>query len=191
MSLENVQLPAFAIAGLYKNTLIEEQEIPAPMAIKAEKTEKAEKTPVPEKTALQSDGPAAGYRFLGKNARNICILVNFPGEPFIPDGHLQFLTKMLDACKLNLGDVAILNIASAPVDIELLKNQLLPKYVLLFGVDTELVKLPFRFPLFKEQQYAGSQYLFTPALEELNVDSDEVKLLKSNLWVCLIKLFNV
>jgi hypothetical protein len=183
MSFENTRLPGFVIADLYKNTLIHDPEAVAPI----EKAEKVEKRPV----AAEKAAPPPGYRYLGSNGRNISILVDFSNEPFLPDMHLQFLTKMLDACKLNLGDVAILNVSTTPVEIERLKNQLQPKYVLLFGVDTGSIKLPFQFPSFKEQEYAGSRYLFVPRLDELNVDTEEGKLLKSKLWVCLRKLFNV
>jgi len=34
-------------------------------------------------------------------------------------------------------------------------------------------------------------YLQVPALEELNGDSEQAKLLKTKLWVCLRQLFQV
>ena len=60
---------------------------------------------------------AAAIRFLGNNKQKVGILVNFPEDVFLPDKHLQFLTKILEACKMNLGDVAILNYANQKAGI--------------------------------------------------------------------------
>ncbi len=66
---------------------------------------------------------------------------------------------MLDACKLNMADVAIVNYATAAVTAERVKAQLQPKYLLLFGVEPDEIHLPINFPSFKEQPYAGTTYL--------------------------------
>lgn len=129
------------------------------------------------------------YKTLGNNKRQIAIVVNFPNEVFLPETDLQFLTKMISACKLNMADVAIVNHASVQVAIEPLKQQLQPKYVLLFGVEPGAIQLPISFPAFKEQAYAGCTYLFTPPLNELNQENEEAKLLKRKLWDCLKKIF--
>jgi hypothetical protein len=176
MSFINIKLPAPVIADLYKNSLIQSGE-----------TRVVE--PLPEKGA--GDTPSGLYKFLGSNRQHIVMIVDFPAETFLPDAHLQMLTKMLDACKLNLGDVAIVNHAAMAVDMEKLKEQLQPRHVLLFGPDPVSLKLPFSFPQFKDQAHAGCTYLFTPPLDELNQDTEDGKLMKSKLWVCLRKLFNV
>ena len=48
---------------------------------------------------------------LGNNQKNILIVVKHPGIPFIADAELEFLVTILKACKLDLADVAIINIA--------------------------------------------------------------------------------
>jgi len=96
---------------------------------------------------------------------------------------------MLDACKLNMADVAIVNHATAAVHIDRLKIQLQPKFLLLFGVEPDIIHLPINFPSFKEQPYAGTTYLFTPALSELNGETDQAKGLKRKLWDCLKRMF--
>jgi hypothetical protein len=108
---------------------------------------------------------------------------------FVPEADLQFLTKMLGACKLNMADVAIINHATAPVAIDQLKVQLQPKSLLLFGVEPADIQLPISFPPFKEQAYAGTTYLFTPSLTALNQETEEAKLLKRKLWECLKRMF--
>lgn len=176
MSLSDITLPGSVIADLYRQTLVQtgprQAADPAPIDIK-------------------TDAGSNNYRFLGNNQQNVTIVVNFPEETFLPDNHLQFLTKMLEACKLNLGDVAIVNHAKKQADIEVIKEQLRPLNLLLFGVEPVDIKLPLNFPQFKEQAFAGCTYLYTPGLQILNQDGEEGKLLKSKLWVCLRKLFKV
>ena len=177
MSLEKIHLPDAVIATLYKSPLIEGEQ---------ERREKALPAKQPVEPVVE-----ASYKILGSNGQSITMIVDFPDEVFLPDQHLQFLTRMLEACKMNLGDVAILNKAAAAITIERVKEQLQPKYVLLFGVETGDIGLPFSFPFFKEQEHGGCIYLSTPPLNDLNQETEEGKLLKSKLWVCLRKLFGV
>jgi hypothetical protein len=175
MGLSDVSLPASVIADLYKQSLVQTGSQPS-----------AGTTPGNKTTAGGNN-----YKFLGNNQQQIAIIVHFEHETWLPDNHLQFLTKMLEACKLNLGDVAIVNHAKKAVDIELIKEQLKPASVLLFGVEPVDIKLPLNFPHFKEQAFAGIAYLHFPPLETLNQDTEDGKLQKSKLWVCLRKLFKV
>lgn len=200
MSLNNIKLPDFVIADLYRKSLIQpegpmqpearivtEQQ---PVTISPVKEPIAE--PVPPKlsatTPAASSEPAA-YKILGNNKKQITVVVNYPNDVFIPESDLQFLTKMLGACKLNMADVAIVNHATTPVAIEKVKLQLQPKFVLLFGVEPATIQLPISFPSFKEQPYAGTTYLFTPALSELNLETEDAKVLKRKLWDCLKRIF--
>ncbi|MES1221482.1 MAG: hypothetical protein ABUT20_38640, partial [Bacteroidota bacterium] len=110
---------------------------------------------------------------------------------YITETHLNFISKILSACKMNIADVAIVNHFAKPVVIGELKKQLEPAVVLLFGPEPVQIKLPISFPQFKSQAYDGSTYLYSPSLNELAQDSEEGKLLKSKLWVCLRKIFEV
>lgn len=136
----------------------------------------------------ESAGP---YRFLGKNARHIAIVVFSPNDAYLPDDQLQLLTKMLDACRLNLGDVAIINQSSQVVHFTHLGDQLRSEKVLLFGVQPEQIGLPMNFPSYKEQEYAGTTYLLANPLGDMNQPNEEGKALKGKLWGCLKKMFNI
>ncbi len=183
MSSFNIQLPGVVIAGLYKKNIVqgEGKAVEGGIAAPAEIIQPA--APVVK--------PTAAYKFLGKNQQHVAIIVRSPGEAFLPEPHLQLLTKMLSACKLNLGDVAIVNDASRQVEINQLKDQLFPKQVLLFGISPEETGLPLSFPMFKAQEYAGTTYLYTPSLDELNQETEEGKLLKRKLWDNLKMMFGV
>ena len=146
---------------------------------------------VPVTRTSSPPSPDGSYKFLGNNRRQITVLVQSPGVAFLPDDQLSFLTKMLEACKMNVGDVAIVNLANAAVTITALKQQLQPKVILLFGMEPVAIKLPMNFPWFKIQTYDECTYLCAPSLEELVLPGDESKLLKSKLWMCLKTLFGI
>ncbi|OQP59330.1 hypothetical protein [Niastella populi] len=201
MSLSNIKLPGFVIADLYRNTLIQPSAAdgfqplpetavaePGPAAVEKQPVAKPPvQEPVTAKTPGLADLPP--YKILGNNKKQITVVVNCPQDVFVPEGDLQFLTKMLDACKLNMADVAIVNHATAAVTIDRVKVQLQPRFLLLFGVEPDEIQLPINFPAFKEQPYAGTTYLFTPALSQLNQDTDVAKGLKKKLWECLKRMF--
>ena len=199
MSLTNINLPGFVIAELYRNSLIQPEEGAMPKQEVAANTKTL--TPPPMEGAggrpaepvtmsqlVQQSEPVV-YKTLGNNKQQITVVVNCPNDVYVPEADLQFLTKMLGACKLNMADVAIVNYASAPIAIDRLKTQLQPKSLLLFGVEPGDIQLPISFPAFKEQPYAGTTYLFTPPLSQLNLETEEAKLLKRKLWDCLKRMF--
>jgi hypothetical protein len=148
-------------------------------------------TPSPTPSAAGGLPQAMPYKFLGNNRRHITLLVHSPGSGFMPDNQLTFLTKILEACRMTLADVAIVNNAAAPVTITALRQQLQPKTVLLFGVDPTAIRLPINFPTFKQLSYDDCTYLSSPALDQLVPNTEDSKLLKSKLWVCLKTLFEV
>lgn len=188
MSSFNIELPGIVIAGLYKKNIVqgEGKAVEGGVAAPAEIIQSA--APVVKPTTADT---TAAYKFLGKNQQHVAIIVRCPGEAFLPEPHLQLLTKMLSACKLNLGDVAIVNDASRRVEINQLQDQLFPKQVLLFGISPEETGLPLSFPMFKAQEYAGTTYLYIPSLDELNQETEEGKLLKRKLWENLKMMFGV
>ena len=207
--LDNIQLSSLLIGEWYKDTLVAPPDAPdapdTPSAIhrpapppaaepkSAPDTPPAIQRPAPPPAAAPKPVAAepGAYKFLGKNARKISILVHSPGIPFLPDNQLTFLTKILEACRMNIGDVAIVNTATTPVTITELRQQLTPTTVLLFGMEPTAIKLPINFPVFKVQPYDDCSYLSAPPLTQLVQQSEESKLLKSKLWVCLKTLFNV
>ena len=187
MSFEKLELNASSLAGLYGGSLV---LAGGESAAKAERPVATE--PEVKAAAKTISAPAeTGYPYLGKNQQHVSFLVNTGGKAIVPAAHLKFLTKMLEACRLGLDDVAILNHVQQPVDQKSLRGQLLPKTVVLFGITAGEIGLPLDFPQFQVYNYDGVGYLQVPALEELNGDTEQAKLLKSKLWVCLRQLFQV
>jgi hypothetical protein len=206
MSLNNIQLPDFLIEEWYSDNLINSSPVPpAPRPAPGLPPSAAptpppfSAPPPPSSSAPSPPAPSApsALKYLGNNHRHITILVHAPGSPFLPDNQLTFLTKILEACRLTLADVAIVNNAAAettmavPITIADIRRQLAPKTILLFGPEPSALRLPINFPPFKPLDYDGCTYLSAPGLDHLVTNTEESKLLKSKLWVCLQTIFDV
>ncbi|MBV9986561.1 MAG: hypothetical protein JO301_02715 [Chitinophagaceae bacterium] len=168
-------LPDFLLADLYKQNLV---------IIEGEA--KAAEIPAPK----TSDEPLSQW-WLGSNLQKITLIVNEAEAVYLRDESLNFLSAILEACKLNLGDVAIVNIASRPVDYGFLKTNLAPKTIVLFGIGAAQIRLPFTIPNYQVQQYDGCNLLLAPPLEAMLGSDKEAKLEKSKLWLCLKKMFGM
>jgi hypothetical protein len=172
--LNHINLPASVVADLYESSLIDTDE-----AIVNQ--------PVPDITA-NKPGSLPDWKWLGENRKNVLIIVNYSDAVHLPDHDLDFLTGILGACKFSIADVAILNLNNHK---EALYKELVTffksKIVLLFAVEPALFGLPMNFPHFQIQPFAGNSFLYSPSLKELEND----RVLKSKLWVCLKRLFNL
>ncbi|MEP7278390.1 MAG: hypothetical protein ABI813_07100 [Bacteroidota bacterium] len=170
MDLNDIHLPAGLVADLYKNHLVESVQ-PGP----------ASKSGQVLKKVLQ---------YLGKNQQSICLLVSYTPDVYLPDEQLHFLTTILQACNLNLGDVAIINCRQQSISFAQLRSDISCKYLLLFGVEPTSIGLP-PIPEFTPTTIANCSVVCAPAAEELNNSNPAARLLKGSLWTCLKQLFGV
>jgi hypothetical protein len=178
MKLSAIKLEASVITDLYKKYLVDTEsrslpEIQSKMTAVAESMEKR---------------MAGEIYFSGKNKQNILVLVNYKHVNCMPEEELTFFTNMLSACKLSLADVAIMNLDKTPAPFyKDLTGELNNRIILLFGTAPSALELPVDFPHFQVQSFNNCMFLYTPSLEEIKND----KILKSKLWVCLRKIFNL
>jgi hypothetical protein len=184
MSSDKIQLPDFLIADLYKNSLVEIENAKENRQIPAQKGNTLS-------TELMTPQLDSSLKYLGQNEKNIAIILNSNEAAYVNDSDLQFLTNILRACNLHLGDIAIINTDIQPVTFSGLKESLSAKHVLLFGVEPGDIKLPFSIPQFQVQQYAGCTIITAPPLAELNAPTSEGKLIKTKLWVSLQRCFDL
>lgn len=163
MSLNDIVLPAKSVVALYKNYLVED---------------KSYSTLKP----LEQGSIAV----LGKNLNRVIILVANKEAAFLPDEELNFLLGILSACKLNMDDVGIVNLAkNETLSYTQIINDLKAEKLLLFGVKPDDIQLPLSFPQYQLQRYKEQLYLAAPALSNLQDNKDE----KLKLWNCLKQIF--
>ncbi|MET0466876.1 MAG: hypothetical protein ABW007_27190 [Chitinophagaceae bacterium] len=183
--MNDIDLPASIIASLYPSSLI------------SSPTEQGEGTAVnaKESTPVQAEQVPAGeaappfaWKFLGNNKRAVLVVVNNPGILHLPDEDLNFLTTMLTACKLSLGDIILINYNNylekgGPAAVKYFKS----REVLLFGIEPADFGLPVSFPEYQVQGLANVQYLYSPPLAAIAND----KAAKGKLWTSLKKIFGI
>lgn len=171
MSLQNLQLPPSVLVDLYTNHLIG--------------------TSIDSSKPNERNKATAALHTLGGNAKRVTIVVSESSQAFMKDNDLEWLQKVLMACKLTLGDIAIVNTHSKNVTMAFIKEQLYPEKVLLLGPGPTDLQLPLNFPQFKIQEHDNCRYLYAPSPKELNQETKDSKVLKSKLWVSLQQLFEV
>jgi hypothetical protein len=188
MDAQKTILPAIVIEQLYRHSLVVIDEgaetPPSPSA--------SINGPVLPAGATETTDrirPAtAPLRFLGNNSRRIAILVNYPDEPYLPEDSLHFLTNILNACQLNIGDTAIVNAGRQPVDFPFLKESLGMEQLILFGNLPGIIPPTAPFTL---ESIEGVNTLTAPALDEMNGEYPEAKQLKGKLWQRLKQMFRL
>lgn len=165
MTLQNIKLPSIVISNLYKDCLVDLYS--------------------GEKKPLQKNGK---INFLGGNSKQILLLVNDFDAPFLPDNELIFLLEILSACKLNMADIAIVNLDKTDIsEHNRIPDFLKAEVVMLFGIEATVLSLPFKIPDFQVQLFKNKKYLFAPKLKVLQNDMNQ----KRKLWDALKNIFSM
>jgi len=189
----NIQLPDFMLVDFFRDNLVVVDEVQkAPKA----QVEKAPSQPLSVEPSVVANAPKTHLPllkkwFLGDNQKHIVILVNDIEAVYLRDEWLQFLSNILGACKLNLGDVAIVNHANNPMLFADFQQQLAPQHFILFDVPTQNIQLPFTVPHYQLQQFGSTQFLLAPSLALMLGNTETVKMEKSKLWLSLKRMFNI
>jgi hypothetical protein len=174
--LNSIKLSPALTASLFRHSLIDTGEQKTVDEIK----------PVTTQPVVSDTIEGNEWKYLGGNKQQILIVVNNTGITHLPDEDLELLTSILKACKLDLGDVAIINSNNYPQHTyKEYIAQFKSRIVLLFGLDPVGFGLPMDFPHFQIQSFSKTTFLHSPPLGEYD------KLLKSKLWVCLKTIFGL
>ena len=181
---QNAHLPLFIIAELFKNSLIEMENDISSVSLNTDVTFQLS----PANPAENADKER---KYLGNNLKFITVVIAENSAKYINDDDLVFLTNVLKACKLNVDDITILNIARNPLTYTSIKETLEAKFILIFGIEPSEIKLPFVIPHFQVQQYAGCTFVIAPPLNEMNKEGEVGKMLKTKLWLSLQRCFNL
>jgi hypothetical protein len=115
---------------------------------------------------------AATPKYLGENREHILILVHDPGAVYLEEKSFQFLLTILDACKLSMSAVALVNTAQNSATPESLAETLGSRVILGFGMNTSAYEV---------QTIGGKTWLGGDALSLIEADRN----LKGRLWSCL------
>lgn len=177
MEFDKNPLPNFVVADLYKKNLFVIDTIATPIY--------AQNEPSLQKEAIVK------LNYLGENKRQICILLKDANAVHINEEDLIFLTNILAACKLNVADVAIINIQHQTVDFNLLKEELGCKFLILFNITTNTINLPFMLPNYQVQVFNDCSIVIASSFQNMQGNTQEAKIEKSKLWISLKNMFSI
>ncbi len=198
MKAESTILPAAVLVTLYKDSLVlPEKEIKSP-----EDPEKVmhtlageaviATTPVNEKTNEQKPvAPAAPLKYLGDHLKQIMIIVRDENAVHLNETDLGLLSSILNACKLTLADVALVNLAKQHFSLQDLLATLPSVLVISFEVTSAQLKIKLPTTLYKQIVLGETHLLFSNSLASMQGPEQHAKMEKSKLWTALKQLFQL
>ncbi len=202
--LNDITLSRELLVQLYGRSLVQpEQAEQAVQSELAEQAEQAEQAAQPEQAeqheqAVQAEQAKPGEvaaapatettpapKFLGSNEKRVLLLVNNKDVTFLSEEQLTLVTRMLKACGLNLGDIALVNLASGQEMADILPA-LQPGKLISFGALEPAATPPF--PVVAKD---GIDWLMAPSLGSLMQETGGDAPLKSALWKAMQQLFGI
>ncbi len=190
-------LPAAALVSLFKDTLVlPEMEIKSPENIEkalitAIGKEAIESTQVNEVVNEQKSTPPAPLKFLGDHLKKIMVIVNDSNAVHLNETDLGLLSSILNACKLTLADIALINTAQQPLSMHEMLNTLPSQLVLAFDLSAAQLKIKLPTTLYKPIVLGETHILFSSSLQSMQGADQTAKLEKSKLWNALKLLFKL
>jgi hypothetical protein len=125
--------------------------------------------------------PKLDFKFLGKNQKNILILVNDSNNEVSTEQGRELLRKLVNAIALTAKDFALVNYANYQTATYADFNDFFAcKLVLAFGVDPQQLALAAQ-PLHQLQQIGETKLVFTTNLHDLDSDPASKKVLWGSL----------
>jgi len=198
MKDEKIILPAAALVSLFKDSLVlPEKEIKTPVseeqALHTQLGQEAiATTPSNEKANEQKVVAAATpLKYLGDHLKQILILVKDEQAVHLNETDLGLLSSILNACKLTLADVALVNIANQPLSLQDLLETLPSVLVISFDITSTQLKIKLPSTLYKPIVLGETHLLFSNSLASMQGPEQNAKMEKSKLWTCLKQLFKL
>lgn len=165
MSFDQVQLDPYILARIFTQPIIPGKNAPV---------------------AAVPEGPVK-VKYLGENQKNIVLFIQNESEAYLNDELFNLLTNILNACKLGMQDIALVNIAQyTAMPFAAWQGTVPMKQAVFFGITPASLSLE-SLPAYQVLQVSGVQLLFSDDLPAINQD----KTLKGKLWNGLKTLLSV
>ena len=197
MQNQNSKLPPAVLVSLYKDTLVlPQKEIKSPInEQQALNTsigkEVISSVPANEIVNDQKVVPTQPLKYLGDHLKKIIVLVNDIESVHLNETDLSLLSSILNACKLTLADIALVNIATQPLSMHEILITLPSNLVLVFDLSAVQLKIKLPTTLYKPIVLGETQILFSNSLRSMQGADQNAKLEKSKLWNALKVLFKL
>jgi len=185
MSTDKTILSSSVLVDLYKDSLVVVEDIPLENKATVEQTLETKKEEIKE---VKWEGP---IKSLGEHNKKITVIVNDPNSVHLNEMDFILLTSILNACRLTIADIALINIGKQPVGLHQILQELPSTLVLSFAVDATQLKVKLPSTLYKVTQLGETHILFSNALSTMQGTGVEAKQEKAKLWTVLKKIFEL
>jgi hypothetical protein len=185
MSTDKTILSSSVLVDLYKDNLVVVEDIPLENKAAVEQTIETKKEAIKEE---KWEGP---IKSLGEHNKKITVIVNDPNSVHLNETDFILLTSILNACRLTIADIALINIGKQPVGLHQILQELPSTLVLSFAVDPTQLKVKLPSTLYKVTQLGETHILFSNALSTMQGTGVEAKQEKAKLWNVLKKIFEL
>ncbi len=182
--LQNIKLPDFLLTEWYKDHLIESSEQTGTF-------NKMKSTIPPIEKTTEVVVTKEPIWHLGDNKKNITIVINQNTELVISEDWKTFLQNVLNACKLSLADVVIVNTCIKKISYQEFTTQFASKYLIVFDVAPSLLQIPAAIPNYDVRVDNNCSIVFSESIGLMLANTDDSKQVKMKLWVSLKKLFGL
>lgn len=189
-------LPAAVLVSLFKDSLV----LPEKKILTKENEETAiitaigkeaiATTAVNETVNEQKVAPTP-IKYLGDHLKKILVIVNDPEAVYLNETDLGLLSSILNACKLTLADIALMNVAQQPLSMHEILTTLPSQLVLVFELNSTQLKIKLPTTLYKPIVLGDTHILFSSSLKSMQGMDQAAKMEKSKLWNALKLLFKL
>lgn len=202
-------LPPSVLVSLFKDSLVLPenkinesiiQEQLASLAADQEAFAKKNKVKEPEAELVNNkevpttdDGPELNLplKYLGDHSKEIVVVVNDPASVYLNEPDFILLTSILNACRLTIADIALVNLGNQNATLHQILNTLPSKLVIAFEVDSKALKIKLPTNFYKLTPLGDSNLLFSKSLASMQGTDASAKQEKAKLWAALKQIFQL
>lgn len=177
-------LPPNVIVSLYKDSLVVVEN-----EIKPKKTEENTSSILPNDT--NTNEPTTTLKYLGDHHKKIMVIVNDPASVYLNETDFILLTTILNACRLTIADVALINIGQQKTSLHEMLTILPSTLVLAFDIEAKALKIKLPSTLYSLINLGETHLLFSAALSSMQGTGVEAKKEKAKLWAILKQIFQL
>ena len=181
------KLPNSVLVHLYKESLVLGKA-------KSNVDKKAQPT-IPASTEIDSisedTSPIGPIKFLGEHQKKILVLVQDPDAVHLNERAFDLLTSILNACKLTIADIALINLANKNFSLHQILIQVPSEFVLVFDILPTQLKIKLPTKLYTPILLGETQLLFSNNLSQMQGIDQASKIEKTKLWTALKLIFKL
>ena len=146
---------------------------------------------VDKKAQTEDNSPIKPIQFLGAHQKKILILVQDTNALHLNEGDFDLLIAILNACKLTMADIALINLANTNYSLHQILTQAPSDMVLVFDIHPTQLKIKLPNKLYTPILLGTTQLLFSNNLSSMRGIDQTSKIEKTKLWTALKLLFKL